>query len=387
MPVRFNPPPGWQVPPGFRPDSAWAPDPSWPPAPAGWDYWVDRPDTPQPDAGARGGTPAALPGSASAPAEKTDAGADTRTVAIQVIQGPGSRPMPAPPAPPGAPGMSPAEAMGATMTMAPIGAPPAPGAPRPGSGPQPAYPPQPGMAPPPPPPGPPSKGPTTGVLAALKGLGGRRATPPLGPSALAASGPGPLSIDDANRPRPGGPMPAGQMPVGPMGAGPRPGAPVRQGGPRPPGAGLMIAIAVAGLALGVIVGVVVTAGQQADANQAITDAQNIQSQIDEQRAEIESDRAQVEKQRDEVAKREQALGDREAQLEERETALEQQEQQQQQDQDDDNGNGNGGNTGTVFYWNCDAVRAAGAAPLANTEPGYMPHLDGNGNGIACEEGE
>jgi hypothetical protein len=385
MPVRFNPPPGWQVPPGFRPDSNWAPDPSWPPAPPGWDYWVDRPDSPQPDAGARGGAPAAQPSSAPAPAVKTAADADTRTVAIQVIDGPATRPAAA--APPSLPGMSPAEAIGATMTMAPIGAPPAPGAPRPGSGPQPVYPPQPGMAPPPPPPEPPSKGPTTGVLAALKGLGGR-STPPAGPPG--ASGPGPLSIDDANRPRLGGPVPLGQVPAGPMGAGPRPGAPVRQGGPRPPGAGLMIAIAVAGLALGVIVGVIVTAGQQADANQAITDAQNIQSQIDEQRAEIESDRAQVEKQRDEVAKREQALGDREAQLEERETALKQQEQQQQQEQQedqDDNGNGNGGNPGTVFYWNCDAVRAAGAAPLANTEPGYMPHLDGNGNGIACEDGE
>jgi quinoprotein glucose dehydrogenase len=37
--------------------------------------------------------------------------------------------------------------------------------------------------------------------------------------------------------------------------------------------------------------------------------------------------------------------------------------------------------------NCDAVRAAGAAPLANGQPGYMPHLDGNGNGMACEDGE
>ena len=152
----------------------------------------------------------------------------------------------------------------------------------------------------------------------------------------------------------------------------------------------MIAIGVAGLALGVIVGVIVTAGQQADANQAITDAQNIQSQADEQRAEIEADRKQVEKQRNEVAEREQALGEREAQLEERETALEQQEQQQeeeQQQEDQEDDNGNGGNPGTVFYWNCDAVRAAGAAPLANGQPGYLPHLDANQNGIACEDGE
>jgi outer membrane murein-binding lipoprotein Lpp len=201
----------------------------------------------------------------------------------------------------------------------------------------------------------------------------------------------PLSMDDMSRPGPGGPMPPGPMPAGVMPAGPRPGGTGRQ---RAPGAGLMVAIGVAGLALGVIVGVIVTAGQQAEANQAISDAQNIQSQIDEQRADIEAQLKQVKAQRDEVARREQALGKREAQLEERETALEQQEQQQQleeqQEQEDDQEDdqpGNGWNQGTVFYWNCDAVRAAGAAPLANGQPGYLPHLDGNGNGIACEDGE
>jgi multidrug efflux pump subunit AcrA (membrane-fusion protein) len=227
------------------------------------------------------------------------------------------------------------------------------------------------------------------VLAALKNLGGKSATPPASPP----SGPGPLGIDDVDRPGPRGsaPMPAGVVP-----AGARPGGNEHRGGKRPPGAGLMVAVAVAGLALGVIIGVVVTAGQQADANQAITDAQNIRAQMEEQNAAIEEDRAQIKQQRDEVATREQELGRREAQLKERETALEQQEQQlqqqqqqqQQQEQQDDDGNWNGGNPGgAVFYWNCDAVRAAGAAPLANGQPGYMPHLDGNGNGVACEDGE
>ncbi|MFF0595262.1 excalibur calcium-binding domain-containing protein [Streptomyces antibioticus] len=38
----------------------------------------------------------------------------------------------------------------------------------------------------------------------------------------------------------------------------------------------------------------------------------------------------------------------------------------------------------VYYKNCDAARAAGAAPLYEGEPGYGPHLDRDGDGVACE---
>lgn len=38
----------------------------------------------------------------------------------------------------------------------------------------------------------------------------------------------------------------------------------------------------------------------------------------------------------------------------------------------------------VMYADCDAVRAAGAAPLRADQPGYRAALDGNMNGIACE---
>lgn len=38
----------------------------------------------------------------------------------------------------------------------------------------------------------------------------------------------------------------------------------------------------------------------------------------------------------------------------------------------------------VYYKNCAAVRAAGAAPLHRGEPGYSLHLDGNADGVACE---
>ena len=41
--------------------------------------------------------------------------------------------------------------------------------------------------------------------------------------------------------------------------------------------------------------------------------------------------------------------------------------------------------GTVaLYENCDAVRAAGAAPIHRGDPGYSASLDGDGDGSACE---
>jgi hypothetical protein len=44
----------------------------------------------------------------------------------------------------------------------------------------------------------------------------------------------------------------------------------------------------------------------------------------------------------------------------------------------------GGNSGSVYYANCAAVRAAGKAPLHRGEPGYSRKLDRDGDGVACE---
>jgi hypothetical protein len=41
-------------------------------------------------------------------------------------------------------------------------------------------------------------------------------------------------------------------------------------------------------------------------------------------------------------------------------------------------------TRSVYYRNCAAARAAGAAPIRIGEPGYAPKLDRDGDGIACE---
>jgi hypothetical protein len=38
----------------------------------------------------------------------------------------------------------------------------------------------------------------------------------------------------------------------------------------------------------------------------------------------------------------------------------------------------------VYFENCDAARAAGAAPIYRGEPGYRPGLDRDGDGVACE---
>lgn len=38
----------------------------------------------------------------------------------------------------------------------------------------------------------------------------------------------------------------------------------------------------------------------------------------------------------------------------------------------------------VYYKNCDAVRAAGAAPIYAGQPGYSRNLDRDGDGIGCE---
>ncbi|MDF1836146.1 MAG: excalibur calcium-binding domain-containing protein [Alteraurantiacibacter sp. bin_em_oilr2.035] len=40
--------------------------------------------------------------------------------------------------------------------------------------------------------------------------------------------------------------------------------------------------------------------------------------------------------------------------------------------------------GAVYYRNCDAARAAGAAPVRRGQPGYGPHLDRDNDGIGCE---
>lgn len=41
-------------------------------------------------------------------------------------------------------------------------------------------------------------------------------------------------------------------------------------------------------------------------------------------------------------------------------------------------------SGSVYYKNCTAARAADAAPIRRGEPGYARHLDRDNDGVACE---
>lgn len=41
-------------------------------------------------------------------------------------------------------------------------------------------------------------------------------------------------------------------------------------------------------------------------------------------------------------------------------------------------------SGQVYYPNCAAARAAGAAPVRRGQPGYGTHLDRDRDGIGCE---
>ncbi|MER5929435.1 excalibur calcium-binding domain-containing protein [Streptomyces sp. NPDC002054] len=41
-------------------------------------------------------------------------------------------------------------------------------------------------------------------------------------------------------------------------------------------------------------------------------------------------------------------------------------------------------SGSVYYKNCAAARAAGAAPIRRGEPGYGKHLDRDNDGIGCD---
>lgn len=41
-------------------------------------------------------------------------------------------------------------------------------------------------------------------------------------------------------------------------------------------------------------------------------------------------------------------------------------------------------SGAVYYPNCSAARAAGAAPVSRGDPGYGAHLDRDSDGVGCE---
>nr|BFF22658.1 hypothetical protein GCM10025732_06230 [Glycomyces mayteni] len=52
--------------------------------------------------------------------------------------------------------------------------------------------------------------------------------------------------------------------------------------------------------------------------------------------------------------------------------------------DSGGGSDDGDDSSSVYYENCDAVRAAGADPIHRGDPGYRSGLDRDGDGVGCE---
>lgn len=100
------------------------------------------------------------------------------------------------------------------------------------------------------------------------------------------------------------------------------------------------------------------------------------TRADADAAEAAKKKAEAEKKAKEEAAR-QAEEEARRQAEEAARAQQQQLQQQQLQQHQQD-------SGSAYYKNCSAVRAAGKAPLYAGQPGYRRHLDRDGDGIACE---
>ncbi|MCK9794381.1 excalibur calcium-binding domain-containing protein [Isoptericola sp. 4D.3] len=172
-------------------------------------------------------------------------------------------------------------------------------------------------------------------------------------------------------------------------AGPSSRAGARSPRGRQPGA-LVAGVAVACLAFGCILGVTFSMMRSSDAAQALVDAKRQVAAAEEIEAEAKQAQEDLTAQQAAVQKREEALKEREKAAEAQETELasqkkafedqqaqhQQQQQQEQQQQDS-----------AWFYWDCNAARQAGSAPIQNGQPAYRGALDPNGNGIACEDGE
>jgi hypothetical protein len=95
------------------------------------------------------------------------------------------------------------------------------------------------------------------------------------------------------------------------------------------------------------------------------------TQVAERAAKIEKARIEAARKRREAARQEA----REERRREREEQRQEEEERRQQEAE---------NSTPVYYENCDAVRAAGAAPIYAGEPGYSRDLDRDGDGVGCE---
>ncbi|MED3219685.1 excalibur calcium-binding domain-containing protein [Bacillus thuringiensis] len=114
-------------------------------------------------------------------------------------------------------------------------------------------------------------------------------------------------------------------------------------------------------------------------------ASNNEEQKDsEKKKELEKKEADEKTQKQEDEKRQAEEQARKQEDEKRQADEQARKQQEEQKAQQTQTQPTSGNTSSAYYKNCDAVRAAGKAPLYKDQPGYSRKLDRDGDGVACE---
>lgn len=344
MAVRFVPPPGWPVPEGFTPTTDWHPDPSWPAPPPGWVFWEDATTSgspvpvPLPDAPVLR-TTEPLPAGASHPAP-VPSGGGTPTRRSLRERSSGATPTVGTTGAVGAHPADPGADATRVATLDPVGASAV------------------------------DDHPVVGSTMILPALGALLDDPAARPTTTGA----PTVSAGAAR---SGVVPVGPTPTGPAAppvrttANPAPRATTGVGPLALPGADddedaapdrgrrwlVPTAVGLAGVALGLLVGIGLTLSAQGEAQREKAEAQRVQSEVAAEREQLESERADLEAQRAELdaattqlTEREEAVAKAEEDATKRSQELDdRQKQQDERDEQQDppgNGNGNGnGNNG------------------------------------------
>ncbi|TQL02056.1 excalibur calcium-binding domain-containing protein [Cellulomonas sp. SLBN-39] len=106
------------------------------------------------------------------------------------------------------------------------------------------------------------------------------------------------------------------------------------------------------------------------AEEALLDIDARSAELDDRQAELESAAADLDARAAEIATAEAALVARSAQVDAAAAAASRPNDPPA--------------AGPVYFENCDAARAAGAAPVRAGDPGYASHLDRDDDGVGCE---
>ena len=135
--------------------------------------------------------------------------------------------------------------------------------------------------------------------------------------------------------------------------------------------------------------------QFSDSDLAMIDTKNAEWRATEEQKKAEAEAARIAAEQAEAQRKAEEEAKRAAEAAARQAVQQAQSVQYYGDNSSGGSTISGANTGTytpsttqgsdgVYYQNCDAVRAAGKAPLYRGQPGYSTKLDRDKDGIACE---